>query len=346
MHRYFRRGTALLCALLLMLMPLQTTHALPSGDVDGNGTRSTADVRLILQHAVGAAELTDEQRQLADFNVDGTIDTVDVRALLLVVLQGDPLSANAYNGEPYIILNENVPRFSEDEKQSLDAFETYAPLDNLGRCGVAYANLCTELMPTDDRESISSVTPTGWHNQQYDFVSGGWLYNRSHLIGFQLAGENANEQNLITGTRYMNTDGMLPFENMVADYIKETDNHVLYRVTPIFKGDNLLCEGVTIEAWSVEDDGEGICFYVFCFNVQSGVVIDYATGENHADGDTPPVDDEVIVVTFILNTNSKKFHLLTCRYANGISDEHRAESGATREELIESGYSPCGTCKP
>jgi DNA-entry nuclease len=264
--------------------------------------------------------------------------------LLLLVLEDDPLSAAAYQDEPYTVLHNNVPLFSDDEKASSTAFEYYAPLDDLGRCGTAFANLGLELMPEDDRESISSVTPSGWHNAQYDFVSGGWVYNRCHLIGFQLAGENANEQNLITGTRYLNTEGMLPFENMVADYIKETANHVLYRVTPVFKGDNLLCEGVTMEAWSVEDDGEGICFYVFCYNVQDGVVFDYATGDNHAFGDLP--DEEITVVTFILNTKSKKFHLLTCRYVTTIAAENYAESGATRDELLDDGYAPCGTCKP
>jgi DNA-entry nuclease len=190
------------------------------------------------------------------------------------------LKANGYNGTPYVVVNNNEPYFTDKEKENTDAFEKYAKLDRLGRCGVAYANICKELMPTADRESISSVTPTGWENNKYDFVDGGWIYNRSHLIGFQLSGENANEKNLITGTRYMNVQGMLPFENMIDDYVDETGNHVLYRVTPIFTGNNLLCEGVLMEAWSVEDNGDGICFNVFCYNVQPGVTIDYATGEN------------------------------------------------------------------
>ena len=177
------------------------------------------------------------------------------------------------------MIDENQPSFPEEDKNA-DAFEQYSELDPLGRCGAAYANLGQELMPTEDRESISSVKPSGWVQGTYDFVDGKSLYNRCHLIGFQLAGENANELNLITGTRTMNTQGMLPFENMVADYIDETNNHVLYRVTPVYNGMDLVAQGVQMEAWSVEDDGEGICFNVFCYNVEPGVEIDYATGEN------------------------------------------------------------------
>ena len=185
----------------------------------------------------------------------------------------------AYSGELYIVIDENQPSFPEEDKTT-DAFEQYSELDALGRCGAAYANLGQELMPTEPRESISSVKPSGWVQGSYDFVDGKSLYNRCHLIGFQLAGENANELNLITGTRSMNTKGMLPFENMVADYIDETDNHVLYRVTPVYNGTDLVAQGVQMEAWSVEDDGDGICFNVFCYNVEPGVEIDYATGEN------------------------------------------------------------------
>lgn len=180
----------------------------------------------------------------------------------------------------YIAINNNQPDFSDEEKQSMEPFEIYSELDSLGRCGVAYANICKELMPTDSRESISSVKPSGWVNNPYDFVDGGYLYNRCHLIGFQLAGENANKLNLITGTRYLNIEGMLPFENMIDDYVDETNNHVLFRVTPIYNGNNLVCSGVQMEAWSVEDNGDGICFNVYAYNTQPGVEIDYATGEN------------------------------------------------------------------
>lgn len=184
-----------------------------------------------------------------------------------------------YSGEPYVILNNNLPDFTEEDKTTA-SFEIYGDLDSLGRCTTAYANVGYDLMPTEKRGSISSVKPTGWHSVQYDHVDGKSLYNRCHLIGFQLTGENANKKNLITGTRYLNVEGMLPFENMIADYVKETNNHVLYRVTPIFQEDYLVADGVQMEAWSVEDDGEGICFHVFAYNVQPGVSIDYATGES------------------------------------------------------------------
>ena len=180
---------------------------------------------------------------------------------------------------PYEVLNNNVPEFTEDEITT-ESFEQYAELDELGRCGTAFACVGVDLMPTEERGSISRVKPTGWDSVKYDCVDGKYLYNRCHLIGFQLTGDNANKKNLITGTRYLNVEGMLPFENMIADYVKETNNHVLYRVTPVFQEDYLVADGVQMEAWSVEDDGEGICFHVFAYNVQPGVSIDYATGES------------------------------------------------------------------
>lgn len=184
-----------------------------------------------------------------------------------------------YAGEPYVVLQDNWPDFDAGDLTT-EAFETYSELDELGRCGVAYANICLEIMPTEPRGEIGQVKPTGWQTVTYDCVEGKYLYNRCHLIGYQLAGENANRRNLITGTRYLNVTGMLPFENMVDDYVEETENHVLYRVTPIFDGDNLVASGVQMEAFSVEDEGEGVCFNVYVYNVQPGVVIDYATGES------------------------------------------------------------------
>jgi len=184
-----------------------------------------------------------------------------------------------YSGEPYVILQDNQPDFGWEDL-TVEPFETYSELDRLGRCGAAYANICLDIMPTEPRGEIGQVKPTGWHTVKYDCVDGKYLYNRCHLIGYQLAGENANRKNLITGTRYLNTTGMLPFENMVDDYVEETENHVLYRVTPVFDGDNLVASGVQMEAFSVEDEGEGVCFNVFVYNVQPGVVIDYATGES------------------------------------------------------------------
>ena len=242
-----------------------------------------------------------------------------------------------YSGSPYVVVNNNIPYFSNDELTTTP-FEIYSDLDSLGRCGPAYANICLDLMPTEDRESISDVTPSGWVNKSYDFVDGKYLYNRCHLIGFQLAGENANEKNLITGTRYMNVDGMLPFENMVADYVKETENHVLYRVTPIFEENNLVVSGVLIEAESVEDNGEGVLFCVYCYNVQPGVVINYATGDNTAAENTDASVSDPHSVTsdstasqtvtaqhYVLNTNSKKFHYPDCSGANNMNQNNRQD---------------------
>lgn len=185
----------------------------------------------------------------------------------------------AYSGEPYVTLNNNVPDFPDTDKTTV-AFEYYSPLDSLGRCGAAYANIGTELMPTEERGEIGMVKPTGWHTARYDCVEGSYLYNRCHLIAYMLTGENANEENLITGTRYLNTTGMLPFERAVADYIEETGNHVLYRSTPIFEGDDLLARGVELEAYSVEDEGAGVQFHVFLYNVQPGIELDYTTGDH------------------------------------------------------------------
>ncbi len=354
--KWIRRLTALLVAFAVMLLCVPvgvsgTESTLWFGDVDQSGAVSTADVRELLLYAVGQRPLTPEARAVADYNEDFAADTSDARAMLAAMLFGAELKAcpslaaddralmNAavYRGDAYTVLCDNQPLFTARQKTRQTAHEEYAVMDTLGRCGAAYSNLCITLMPTEDRGSIGSVTPTGWHNNSYDCVPGGWVYNRSHIIGFQLAGEQANKQNLITGTRYLNASGMLPFENAIAAYIKETDHHVLYRVTPRFAGDNLLCEGVEIEAWSVEDNGEGICLHVFCYNVQPGVVFDYATGKNHA-------EDEAPSVLYILNTASKKFHLPDCGSAASIAQQNRAEFEGDREELIAQGYTPCGNC--
>lgn len=185
-----------------------------------------------------------------------------------------------YFGNSFVYLNDNKPNFTEDD-YNLDEFESYSSLDYLGRCGVAFANIGKSLMPTEDRTSIGMVKPTGWQTVKYDIVDGKYLYNRCHLIGFQLTGENANEKNLITCTRQMNSDVMLDFENEVADYIKDTNNHVLYRVTPIFEGDNMLAKGIILEASSVEDKGQSISYNVFIYNVQDGIEIDYKTGKSN-----------------------------------------------------------------
>lgn len=184
-----------------------------------------------------------------------------------------------FSDAAYVAVNDNTPFFLPEE-YTTESYEFYSDLDALGRCGVTMACIGVDIMPTEDRGDIGSVKPSGWHSVKYDIVDGKYLYNRCHLIGFQLAGENANQKNLITGTRYLNIEGMLPFENLVADYVQETENHVLYRVTPIFEGDNLVAHGVLMEGYSVEDEGEGICFCVYAYNAQPGITIDYATGES------------------------------------------------------------------
>lgn len=256
-----------------------------------------------------------------------------------------------YSGEPYVVLNENVPDFPQED-ETTNSFERYSPLDDLGRCGTAYANIGTDLMPTEERGSIGQVKPSGWQTVKYDCVDGKYLYNRCHLIGYQLSGENANEENLITGTRYLNMEGMLPFEDQVADYVQETNNHVLYRVTPIFEGDNLLASGVVMEAKSVEDDGTGVCFCVYVYNVQPGVVIDYATGASWLEEDVPTSTTQPEETTaaeeshYVLNTSSMKFHLPTCSGVESMSPSNRQDYTGTRQALLEQGYTPCGTCKP
>lgn len=253
----------------------------------------------------------------------------------------------AYSGQAYVEINDNQPSFTKDELVT-ESFEEYSPLDSLGRCGVAYANVGIDTMPTEDRGSIGQVKPSGWQTVKYDCVDGKYLYNRCHLIGYQLTAENANKENLITGTRYLNVDGMLPFENLVADYVKETENHVLYRVTPIFEGDNLVASGVQMEAMSVEDNGEGVCFNVYCYNVQPGVVIDYATGDSWLEEDAPTAGDSSTSQeeSYVLNTSSKKFHRPDCSGVDSMSAENRQDYTGTRQSLIDQGYSPCGTCKP
>lgn len=274
----------------------------------------------------------------------------------------------AYSGKAYISVNGNVPYFTAAELTTT-SFETYSDLDTLGRCGVTYACIGKDLMPTEERGSIGMVKPTGWHTVRYDdLVDGKYLYNRCHLIGYQLTGENANTKNLITGTRYLNIEGMLPFENMVADYIQETNNHVLYRVTPIFEGNNLLANGVLMEGYSVEDKGAGVSYCVFAYNVQPGIEIDYATGESKlADGaqqeeqktatvtptpspepekQEPVTRSEASQADYILNTNTKKFHYPTCSSVNDMKEKNKQEFFGTRDETIALGYSPCGRCKP
>ena len=256
-----------------------------------------------------------------------------------------------YDGKAYVELNGNVPEFSESEKTYSESFEEYGKLDSLGRCTYAVSCIGKDLMPTEKRGSIGSVKPSGWHISKYDFVDGKYLYNRCHLIGYQLTAENANERNLITGTRYMNVEGMLPFENDVADYIEITNNHVYYKVTPIFQGNNLVANGVQMQAYSVEDNGQGISFNVYCYNVQPGVAIDYATGDNQAVASssasvTSTSSDEADKKTYIVNTKTKKFHNPDCEGVKKMSSSNKKKYKGTRDSLISNGYSPCQKCNP
>lgn len=257
-----------------------------------------------------------------------------------------------FSGSPYAAVNGNIPRFDLPVTESV-SYEHYSELDSLGRCGAAEACIGRDLMPEEERGSIGQIKPSGWHTVKYDFVDGKYLYNRCHLIGWQLTGENANERNLITGTRYMNVDGMLPFENMVADYIKETGNHVLYRATPVFIGSELVARGVQMEGWSVEDNGDGICFNVFVYNCQPGIQIDYSDGSSRlAEQETASPEPGASATAapesrdYILNTSSKKFHYPSCPSVKTISDSNKESFCGTRQELIDAGYSPCGACKP
>ena len=250
-----------------------------------------------------------------------------------------------YGGDPYVVVNDNEPSFSKIDLQSA-SFEEYSDLDNLGRCGTAFANIGRDLMPTEKRGSIGSVKPSGWKTVKYDNVDGKYLYNRCHLIGYQLTAENANEKNLITGTRYMNVEGMLPFENLVADYIKETNNHVLYRVTPIYDGKNLVASGVQMEAESVEDEGEGVKFNVYVYNNQPGIVIDYATGDSRRAGDTSKKSDSSKEQTFVVNTNTHRFHNPSCSSAKDTKASNKETLRCPRQELIDHGYEPCQRCRP
>ena len=303
----------------------------------------------------GCGGTTSSSSSSADNPVTDSTTVVDTKTA------SDVSQIPAYSGDPYVALNGNKPNFS-DSDLTTKSYEHYSDLDSLGRCGTAMACIGKDTMPKsgEKRGSISEVRPTGWHNARYDFVDGKMVYNRCHLIAHELTDENANEKNLITGTRSMNVDGMLPFENMVADYIKETGNHVIYRVTPIFQGNELVARGVQMEGESVEDKGDGVLFNVYCYNVEPGVTIDYATGYTCADGtggssssssssaastSSSSSQDET-VQTYVINKRNKKFHKPDCSGVAHMSEANKQTVNAKRSDLINQGYSPCGICKP
>lgn len=252
-----------------------------------------------------------------------------------------------YTNKASIAINNDIPYFTDTEKTT-KSFETYSKLDKLGRCGTAYANISIKTMPTEKRGAIGMVKPTGWHTVKYDCIKDRYLYNRCHLIAYELAGENANTKNLITGTRYLNITGMLPYENMIADYVKETENHVLYRVTPIFDKNNLVANGVLMEGYSVEDSGKGICFNRYCYNVQPGINIDYSTGNSSLSSNTVNNNSSNITesYTYILNTKTKKIHMPDCKAASKINDSNKKQTSESISELEKQGYTPCKICNP
>lgn len=339
-----RLSTARIVTIIILLL-LISGCALSDGSTPTDGSTLTdgsalSDGNLPTDSGSQVALIPDEQLQDARLGVREAIEKSieEVR------------DANNPDGISYTVLNQNVPLFSTDEITT-ESFEEYSKLDGIGRCTVVFACLGTDLMPTEERGAIGQIKPSGWHTVKYDCVDGKYLYNRCHLIGYQLSGENANERNLITGTRYFNTEGMLPFENMVADYLNETKNHVLYRVTPYFDGENLLADGVEMEAWSVEDGGKGISFHVFVYNVQPGIEIDYETGESaeasqgkgQADSGSPDKPDSK---DYVLNTNTKKFHLPGCTSVKQMKGKNRENYNGSREWLVENGYEPCKICIP
>ena len=251
----------------------------------------------------------------------------------------------AFSGQPYVIIADNIPEFTSED-HTTSSYEYYSPLDGLGRCGYVMACIGQDLMPTEDRESIGQIKPSGWHTVKYDHVDGKYLYNRCHLIGFQLTGENANERNLITGTRFMNTEGMLPFEDLVADYVRDTGNHVLYRVTPVYDGDALVARGVQMEGWSVEDEGDGVSFNVYVYNAQPGVTIDYATGISYLTDATQTESGSQENVAYILNISSQKFHSADCANGQSVKEENMEIFTGSRDSLLQKGYVPAGCCEP
>ena len=296
-----------------------------------------------------AGEDTTEESTATQTTEELTTATTTAEASAEEVGSFDIETVPVYAGYAYVPVNDNLPYFTEEEKLSVEAFESYSELDDLGRCGEAFANVCRELQPTEPRGEIGSIRPSGWHTVKYnDIISDNYLYNRCHLLGYQLTGENANEKNLITGTRYLNMAGMLQFEDRIAGYLEENDNHVLYRVTPVFEGDNLVASGVLLEGYSVEDAGAGICFNAYCYNVQPGICIDYATGDSHEDPSVVAYDDnyesaihrdKTDVTVWISATGSKYHRRNNC----GTMDPDDATE-LTKEQAESMGYVPCGKC--
>lgn len=375
------------------------------GDVNGDSFVNAVDASCILSEYAGISTgkdpaFNDEQKIAADLNNDGIIDSIDASVVLayyaycsvkdsisvteflaqsknsadlkhIEAAQVDISKLPSYTEKAFVTVNNNVPYFSPDSFDNR-SFEYYSDLDDLGRCGVCMACIGKDTMPTEERGSIGMIKPTGWHLDKYDIIEGKYLYNRCHLIGYQLTAENANPKNLVTGTRYLNVIGMLPFENLTASYVNKTDNHVLYRVTPVFDGDDLLCRGVLMEGWSLEDNGVGVCFNVFCYNVQPGITIDYSNGDNcpaetavttavtSTSSTTTTFTTTTVVKSssttiittstmpayydYIVNKKTKVFHYPSCSSVKAMNEENKWYYQGERDRLITDGYSSCKRC--
>lgn len=326
-------------------------------DIDTSSTYAIASSQDIYQAEHISAEIASSE----SINTSSVKTAVGAGTATAVT----PAEIPPYSGNPYVVLSNNIPNFSTKELVA-KGYEEYGKLDSLGRCTYAVASCGKEIMPKDGekRESISNIKPTGWVQSQYDNISGKYLYNRCHLIGWQLSAENSNKNNLITGTKYLNVNGMLPFENMVADYIKETDNHVAYRITPIFEGSNLLASGVQMEAYSIEDEGKGICFNIYCYNVQPGITINYATGASKNTKQTESQStSSANSASSVTNTSPASSHVTVPQNSevgnnlvwvpvNGGTKFHthsgcsniKSPMQVTRETAEANGYSPCKRC--
>ena len=301
--------------------------------VANDGTESVPSSEEILPLPCESENTTEEYSTLTEPENEDT-----------AVIYSDAEKVPEYSGTPYYVLNNNMPYFDEDDFET-DECESYSELDTLGRCGSCSINVSRDTMPTEPRGEIGGVKPSGWHTVRYDdIIEDKYLYNRCHIIAYQLSGKNDDPRNLITGTRYMNIEGMAPFENEVSDYVRETGNHVYYRVTPVFNGDDLVASGVVMEAKSAEDDGDGICFTVYVYNCQPGIVINYADGSSEREVQTEVSCEEEM--EYVLNLNTRKFHYPYCESVNDMSEKNKKYVTESREELIKEGYIPCGRCNP
>lgn len=389
LHERFTSAKYRKAAFLLIFIITAGFSVCACGEVSGTDTDSVAEIEEEGQAPVeelaqepGQDEPPAKQQEQEPEQMEPSVEEEKKEVLsveeTVASYESELTEIPAYTGDAYTAINDNNPFFTKSNLPT-ESFEYYSELDELGRCGAACANIGQDIMPAEERGEIGQIKPSGWQTVKYDTVDGKYLYNRCHLIGYQLSAENANEKNLITGTRYLNVEGMLPFENMVADYVKETGNHVLYRVEPFFEGDNLLASGVSMEGWSVEDDGEGVCFNVFVFNVQPDIVIDYATGDSHLDEsvaagneldqteasdeasgtqdnpqDGEPLTKEVTEQSvpapagtdYILNTNTHKFHIPTCGSVKQMSEANKKAYSGSRDDVIAMGYDPCKKCNP